>query len=86
MESERLSVNGKCAHVMLSNFMAKFPERAMEKLKRVLIFLAPKITNEDLFLGALYGQEALDATPMNLVRIPIKASNIYFVKIRNQDV
>ena len=69
MESEPKSVNGKRAQVVLSNFMAKFPDRAVEKLKTVLIFLAAKIKNEDSFLGALYGQEALDATPLNLVSL-----------------
>ena len=84
MESEPKSVIAIRVHELLSNFIATSPDTAVEKLTRVFIFLATQIKNEDSFLGALYGQEALDETPLGLVRTPIQIVALLFFEIKYQ--
>ena len=58
MEYEPKSVDGKRVQILFNNFVSKSAEGAVEKLKRIFIFWASKVRNEDSFLGALYGQDA----------------------------
>lgn len=68
MEFDLESSCGKLVNDLLSSYVAKSSVGAVEKLKRVFTFLPPKITNEDSLLCALYGQEAVEESPVNLVR------------------
>ena len=54
MGSQPKSVVGMRAHYLLANFVVKSPDGSFEELKKILISLTSKITNEYLFLTSVY--------------------------------
>ena len=69
MGMEPKTENGKQLTLLLTEWMKKSGHEGVKQvLKRALFMYAPKITNEDAFSSAIYGQGVVDETPLELVR------------------